>query len=108
MQSLTQLGVIDPQVPTEGDDPQTLWGSDPLHGVLHLVERGQHIARVTGIARRHLVGKDKARSGLRQDAGLAAKLRRAIALAFDNGGNGGVIGIDDFAVGRLFALCEAL
>jgi hypothetical protein len=75
---------------------------------LYPVKQGQHIARVTGIARGHLVGKDKARRGLRQDAGLAAKLRRAIAFAFDDGGNGGVIGIDDFAVGQFFALRQAL
>jgi hypothetical protein len=61
---VAQLGVIDPQVPTERDHPQALWRSNPVNGVLHPVKQGQDIARVTGIARRYLLGKDKAASGL--------------------------------------------
>ena len=108
MQGLAQLGVIDPQITTKGDDPQAFGGDDKVNGVLDLVEHGQHIARVTWIARGHPIGKDKAGRGLRHDAGLAAKLRGAVALAFEDGGNGGVIGIDDFALGKFFALGEAL
>ncbi len=108
MQSLAQLGVIDPQIPTKGDDPQAFGGDDKVNGVLDLVEHGQHIARVTWIARGHPIGKDKAGRGLRHNAGLAAKLRGAVALTFEDGGNGGVISIDDFALGKFFALGEAL
>ena len=89
-------------------DPQALWRGNLVDGVLHLVEQGQHIARITRIARGHPIGKDKAGRGLRQDTGLATKLGRAIALAFEDGGNGGIIGIDDFAVGQFFALGQAL
>ena len=66
------------------------------------------------MATRHLrkcvptsVGKDKAGSGLGQDASFATKLGRAIAFAFHDGGNGGVIRIHDVALGQLFALGQA-
>src|SRR5262249_41543255 len=36
--------------------------------------------------------------------GLAAKLHRTIALAFENRGNGGIVGIDQFRVAQLLAV----
>ena len=89
-------------------EPQALAAGDQVNGVLHFVEHGQHRARVTGIARGHPVGEDKPGSRLRHDTGLAAKLGGAVALAFEDGGNRGVIRIDDFAVGKFFALGQAL
>ena len=79
---------------------------DAFDGLLDLVEQGQHIAGIARIALGHTVGKDKARGRLRHDAGLAAKLGGAIALAFEDGGNGGIVGIDDFTVAEFFALGE--
>ena len=76
--------------------------------MLHLVEHGHHIAWVTGIALGHPIGKDKAGGGLRQHAGFATKLGGTIAFAFDDGCNRRVIGIDNFVLGELFALGEAL
>ena len=108
MQALTQLGVIDPQVPPEGVDPQALWSDNLVNGVVDLVRQGEHITRITGIARGHLVGQDQAGGRLRQDTGLATKLGRAVALACDDRSNGGVLGIDNCALGQLFTLGEAL
>jgi hypothetical protein len=70
---------------------------------LHLVEQGQHITRIAGIALGHQIGKEKTARGLRCDPGLSAKLRGTIALAFDNGGNCGVVGVHHLTVTELFA-----
>ena len=52
-------------------------------------------------------GKDEACRGFRDEAGFAAELGRTIALTLHNGGNGGVVRIDDFAVPKLFAMDES-
>ena len=52
------------------------------------------------------MGKEITGGRLRDDPGLAAELSRTIALAFDNRGNRGIVGIDDFAVSEFFALGE--
>jgi hypothetical protein len=80
----------------------------PRHGPLDLVKQGQHITRITRIALRDEVGKDKTSRGFGGEAGLAAKLRRAIALAFDNRRNGGIVGIDQFTVPEFLACGQAL
>ena len=54
------------------------------------------------------MGKDKAGSGLGQNPGFTTKLGWTIAFAFDDGSNGGIISIDDFALTQLFALSKAL
>ena len=77
------------------------------HGRLHFVDQGQHIADITGIPHRQLHGEDEARGGLGDNARFAAKLGGAVALAFANGGNGGIVGIDDFTLGQGLALGEA-
>ena len=89
-------------------DLKGLWGGDEVDGVLHLVEQGQDITRITRIALGHPVGKDKAGSRLGQNPGFTAKLSRTIAFAFDDRRNGGIIGIDDFELVQLFALGQAL
>jgi hypothetical protein len=108
MQRLAQLSVIDPEISAQGVDLQALGGFDEVDGPVHLVEHGQHIARITRIALGYPIRKDKAGSGLGEQTGFATKLGRTIAFAFDDGGNGGVIRIDDFTLGELFALGEAL
>ena len=108
MQGLTPLDVIDSQIPAQRVDPQAVGGGDEVNGALHLVEHGQHRARGTWIAGGHPVGEDEAGSGLRHDTGVAAKLGGAVALACDDGGNRWVLGMDDFALGKLVALGEAL
>ena len=89
-------------------DLKGLWGGDEVDGLLHLVEQGQHITRITWIALGDAIGEDKAGSGLGQHPGFATKLGRTIAFAFDNGGNRRIIGIDDFELVQLFALGQAL
>lgn len=89
-------------------DLKGLWGGDEVDGVLHLVEQGQDITRITRIALGHPSREDKARSRLGQNPGFATKLGWTIAFAFDHGGNGGIIGIDDFELVQLFTLGQAL
>ena len=50
--------------------------------------------------------KEKARGRVRRDTRLATKLRGAIALAFENGRDGEIVGIDEFTVAEFFALGE--
>ena len=56
------------------------------------------------MAVRHPRGKDKTGGGVRSDALLAAKLHRTIALALENGGNGGIVGLDQLRVAQLLAV----
>ena len=53
------------------------------------------------------IGKEKAGSGLGQEASFATTLGRAIAFALHDGGQGGGIRMHDFALGPLFALGQA-
>ena len=83
----------------------SLWpGADAFDGAVHLVNQGEHITRIARIALRHEVRKDKTGGRFCGEAGLPAKLRRTIALAFNNRGNGGIIGLDQFTVAELLAL----
>lgn len=104
MKRLSQGRVIDAKIPSDRVDRGRLWPADPCDSVLDLVKQGQDIAGIARIAHRDSGGKDKARRGFRQQAGLATKLGRAIALALHHWGNGGIVGIDDFTVGQLLAL----
>ena len=79
---------------------------DLLPGVLHFVDQGQHIAGIVGIPYRQLKGKDKARGGLGDNAGFAAKLSGAVALAFANRGNREVVRIDEFTLPQGFAVSQ--
>jgi len=60
------------------------------------------------MTRRHAIGNDTAGRGLRQDSSAAPALGRTMAFALDDGGDGGIRGIDDVALGELFALGQAL
>src|SRR5262247_483988 len=104
MEGLPQDGIIEPQL-TRHRVYLALWSClAPLYGPLDLVKQGQPITRITRIPCGHEGGKDKTGRGFRGDAGLTAKLCRAIALAFDNRSNGGIVGIDQFTVAELLAV----
>ena len=104
MEGLPHHGIVEAQISCYRVH-LPLWPCvDALNRVLDLVKQGQHITGIARIAWGHEVGEDKTGRGFRDDAGLSAKLRWAIALAFDNRGNGGIIGIDKFAVAELLAL----
>src|SRR5919205_1169926 len=98
MEGLPHDGVIEPQI-TRDRVYLALWSRlAPLDGLLDLVKQGQHITGITRIPLRYEVSKDKTSRGFGGEAGLSPKLRRAIALAFDNGSDGEIIGVDQFPV----------
>src|SRR5215472_6225677 len=78
--------------------------SNPGDGVLHFVNQGLHILDVTGIPHGQRQGKDEAGRWLGDNPGLAAELGGAMAFAFANGRNRGIVGVDDFAVAQRLAL----
>ena len=80
------------------------YDATPRDRLLHLVDQGLHIPGITGIPHRQMQGKDKARRRLGDNPRLSAKLGGAVAFAFANGRNRGIVGVDDFAVGHRFAL----
>src|SRR5215510_3040435 len=78
--------------------------SNPGDGVLHFVNQGLHILDVTGIPHGQRQGKDEAGRWLGDNPGLAAELGGAMAFAFANGRNRGIVGVYDFAVAQRLAL----
>ena len=80
---------------------------DARTGGLDLVDQGHDIAGITGIPHRQPRRKHEAGGGLGDNPRLAAKLGGAVALAFADRGNGGIIGIDDFTVRQGLAVGEA-
>ena len=85
-------------------DGQLALALDPFDGGLDFVNQRQHIAGIDRIPEGEMHGKDKACCGLRDDPGLASELGRTVAFAFKDGCNGGIVGIDDFAVAQLLPL----
>ena len=63
-----------------------------------VVNQGHHIGGIIGVAFGQMQPEDKTGGHFGDDPRLAAELDRTIALAFDNGGNTSIIGIDDFGV----------
>src|SRR5262249_11665222 len=104
MERLTQAGVVEAQITRNRVYLPPRACPHTVDGVLDSVEQGQSITRIARIAVRHQRGKDKTGGGFRSDAGLAAKLHRTIALAFEHGSNGGIVGIDQFRVAQLLAV----
>ena len=86
---------------------EPLGEADTVDGRLDLGNHGQDVTGIARIARGHPGGKDKAGRGFREQPRCAAKLGWAIACAFEDGRNGSVVGIDDFAVGQPLALGQA-
>ena len=108
MQRLAHGRIIDPEVARHRVDLAPLGGGDASDGALDPIEQRHHIAGIVRIARWHQGGKDKAGGRFRHNAGLTPKLGRAIALAFEDRGNGQIVGIDEFAMREFLALGEAL
>ena len=106
MERLTQRFVIDAEVTRHRVDPESLRWLDAFNRPLDLGKEGQDIAGIVRIPLGHPVGKEKARGRVRRDTGLATKLRGAIALAFEDGRDGEIVGIDEFTVLEFFALGE--
>ncbi len=106
MERLTQPWVMEAQITRHRVDRAPWSCLDALGGPLDLVEQGQHRAGIARIALGHTVGKEETRGRFRDDTGLSAKLRRAIAFAFDHGSNRGIVGIDQCKVVELLAWGE--
>src|SRR5215813_702912 len=87
-------------------DGQLAWPRDPCDGRVDFVHERHDVAGIARIPCRHAVRKDKARGWVRCDTGLPAKLGGTIALAFDDGRNGEIVGIDQFTVPQFLALSE--
>src|SRR6266508_2486149 len=107
MQRLAQLCIVQGQITDQGVDGRRGAPGDLSQGVLHFVDQGQNIAGITGISHRQMKSENEARGRLGDNAWFAAKLCRAVALAFANGGKGKIVRIDDFALGQGFAMGEA-
>jgi hypothetical protein len=106
VQRLTQGGVIERQIAGQRVDGRSGGCRNLRDRLLHLGDQGLHITGVTGIPYGQMQGKDEASGWLGDNPRLAAKLRGAVTFAFANGRNGGVVGVDDFAVGQGLALGE--
>lgn len=104
VQRLTQLHVVEGQVARHRMDRQGGLPRDPCDGLLDFVDQRQRIAGITGIAHRQVESQDKTRCRLGDDARLPTALDWAVALAFENGGNGEIIGTHNFALTLLLAL----
>ena len=98
--------VIDAEVTRHRVDPESRRCLGAFNRPLDLGQEGQDIAGIVRIPLGHLVRKEKARGGVRHNARLSTKLRGAIALAFENGSDGEIVGIDEFTVTKFFALGE--
>jgi hypothetical protein len=108
VEGVAQLRVIDSKITAQRVDMYTLGARHAVQGLLDLIKQGEPRARITRIALRDAVGKDKTRGGFGDDTGLASELGRTIAFALDNGRDGGIIGLDDFVLAERFALGQAL
>lgn len=106
MQRLAYCRVIGPQIARDGMDGQLAWPRDPCNGRLHFVYQGHHIAGIARIPYGHTVCEDKARGRVRRDPRLATKLHGAIALAFEDGSHGEIVGIDQLTVLEFLAVGE--
>src|SRR5215211_5355960 len=106
VQRLTQGGVIERQIAGQRVDGRSGGRRHMSDRLLHLGDQGLHITGVTGITHGQMQGKDEASGWLGNNPRLAAKLRGAVAFAFADGRNGGVVGVDNFTVGQGLALGE--
>jgi YD repeat-containing protein len=107
MQGLTQDGSIERQIAGPRVDGQGGVRPDPGDRLLHVVHPGLHITRITRIAQGQMQGKDEASCRLGDHARLAAKLGGAVAFALAHGRYGGIVGVDDLAMGQGLALCQS-
>ena len=106
MQRLSYGGVIGPQGARHGMDSQRALPRDSCDGRLDFVHQGHHIAGIARIPCGHTMRKDEARGRVRRKAGLTPKLCGTIALAFEDGCDSEIIGIDQFTVRQFLAVGE--
>ena len=106
MERLTQCRVIEAAVPRQRVDPGALRCLDACKSLLDFVQEGQHRAGITRIPLGHTAGKEQARGRVRHNSGLATTLRGTIALAFADGSDGEIVGMDELTVGELFPVDE--
>jgi hypothetical protein len=93
VERLTQCRVIEAEVSRQRVDPGALWCLDAFNRLLDFVQEGHHIAGITWIPLGHTIGKEQACDRVRHDPRRATKLRGTIALAFEDGRDGEIIGI---------------
>ena len=106
VERLTQCCVIDAEVPRQRVDPGALRCLDAFNSLLDLIKEGQHRAGITWIPLGHTAGKEQACGRVRHDPRLATTLRGTIALAFEDGSDGEIVGIDELTVAEPFPLDE--
>ena len=104
MECLTQLGVIDAEIPGQRVDGQRGPPRDALDSLLRLCRaRATHSWHHWDCPRGNADGKDEARGGLRIMPGLRPNWAGQLLLPLHDGSNRGIVGIDDFTLGR--SLC---
>ena len=87
-------------------DPQALRWRDACNRLLDFVSEGQDIAGIARIPCGYAVGTEKARGRVCRDPRLAPKLHGASALAFEDGRDGEIVGIDELTVPEFLAAGE--
>src|SRR5215217_4708050 len=92
MQRLTPCRVSDTKGTRDRVDPELGRPLDTRDGALDLGEPGQHRTGIAWMALRGQVGEDTTRRRLCHEARCTAKLRWALALAFEDRGDGGILG----------------
>ena len=104
MEGLPSCDIVEPQVTRYRVYLRLGPYADVRDSPVDFVQQGQHLTRSTRIPWGHECGEDKTGRGFRGDAGLSAKLCRAIPLALDNRGNGEIVGLDQLTVAELLAV----
>jgi hypothetical protein len=103
----TRGGVMQGQIARQRVDGRDGTRPDPRDRLLHLRDQGRHIPRSTRIPHGERPGQDEARRRLGDPPGLTATRGGTVAFALTNGGNGGIRGVDDLAVGQGLAVGQA-
>ncbi len=106
MPRLTQGRIIDPTISRPRVDPEPRERAATVERALPLVKQGQHSTGILWVALWHPSGKEQARGRFRHDTGLATTWRGTMALTFEEGRDGEIIGLDECGVAEFFALGE--
>jgi hypothetical protein len=80
---------------------------DPRNGLRPPVNQGLHIPGITGIPHRQMQGNDEASRRLGKHPGCGAKRCEAVARPTAHRRNGGIVCVDDVAVGQRLAWRES-
>jgi hypothetical protein len=106
MQRLAQGRIIERQITGQRVEGGSGGRRDPSNRLLPVVDQGCHRTGIAGIPHGQMQAKDEAGRWRGDQAGLAAELGGAVALALANGRHGGSVRVDDFAVAHRLALRE--